>query len=77
MTDTDNLISTNKKHNVRYWDGLDNLTEDYIRALAESSIPERRFSDDDILFFAKEVLGSAVKILETAGCKFPYVDENY
>lgn len=77
MSDADNLISTNKKHNVRYWDGLDNLTEDYVRELARNSIPEKQFSDDDYMFFAKALLDSAVKLLEGAGCKFPYVDENY
>ena len=26
-------ICTDKKHNVRYWEGLDNLTEDYVETL--------------------------------------------
>ena len=70
-------VCTDKKHNVRYWDGLDNLSEDYIKTLAESSIPPKKFSEDDLIFFGKCILESAVKMLKDAGCNFPYVDENY
>ena len=70
-------ICTDKKHNVRYWEGLDNLTENYVRDLASASIPEKRFREETIMYLAKEVLSFAVKQLESKGCKFPYVYENY
>ena len=77
MEKEQNPISINKKHNVRYWEGLDNLTEDYVRDLAAASIPEKKFKEETIMTLAKDVLSFAVKQLESKGCKFPYVDENY
>ena len=70
-------ICTDKKHNVRYWDGLDALAEEFARELARSSFPPKKLNDDMALEVSKEILEVAIKQLEERGCHFPYVDENY
>lgn len=77
MANSVDPVCTDKKHNVRYWDALDSLSEDYIKALAESGIPPKKLSEDKIMFFGKCILENAVNMLKEEGCDFPYVDENY
>lgn len=72
-----------KKANMRYWDAIDGLAEDYLRALLEFSyspwqVPDDEEEDDVILRLGKEITEVAVKMLQdNLGANFPYVDENY
>lgn len=77
MNEKTDPICTDKKHNVRYWDGLEALAEEFVRELARNSFPPKKLDDDTALEAYKEVLEVAIKQLEECGCKFPYVDENY
>ena len=73
----------NKKANMAYWDGIDALTEDYVRELlgfSQSPIRVDTDEDEDDVFMdvSKEITELAVKLLEEHfGADFPYVDENY
>ena len=73
-----------KKANMRYWDAIDNTTEDYLRALLEFSQSSSRLVDEDededdvFLRLGKEITELAIKMLEeNFSADFPYVDENY
>lgn len=73
-----------KKENMRYWDAIDGVTEDYLRALLEFSysplklVDEDEDEDDVFLRLGKEITGIAIKMLEdNFSAYFPYVDENY
>ena len=68
----------NKKNNMAYWDGIDNLTEEYVRNMLEMSTPSIVLEYDDILALGKEITDFVVAHLEKeVGANFPYVDENY
>lgn len=73
----------NKKANMAYWDEIDGVTEDYLRALLEFSHSPLKVSDDEdeddvFLRLGKEVTEVAIKMLEdNFGAYFPYVDEDY
>ena len=73
-----------KKANMRYWDAIDGVTEDYLRALLEFSqsplklVDEDEDEDDVFLRLGKEITEIAIKMLEeNFSADFPYVDENY
>ena len=73
-----------KKGNMAYWDAIDGLTEDYLRALLEFSqsplklVDDHEDEDDVFLRLGKEVAELAIKMLEdNFSAHFPYVDENY
>ena len=73
-----------KKANMRYWDAIDGVTEDYLRSLLEFSqsplklVDEDEDEDDVLLRLGKEITELAIKMLEdNFGAYFPYVDENY
>ena len=73
-----------KKANMRYWDAIDGVTEDYLRALLEFSqsplklVDEDEDEDDVFLRLGKEITELAIKMLEdNFSADFPYVDENY
>lgn len=78
-----------KKANMAYWDEIDWVTEDYVKALivrSHKEIPtgdefEEEFDedfDDVVTEMAKEITEFATKLLEDRiGAEFPYVDENY
>lgn len=74
-----------KKANMAYWDEIDWVTEDYVKALivrSHKEIPtgdefEEEF-DDVVLELGKEITEFATKLLEERlGAEFPYVDEDY
>ena len=73
----------NKKANMAYWDAIDGVTEDYLRALLEFNnsplkVPDDEDEDDVFLRLGKEITEAAIKMLEdNFGAYFPYVDENY
>lgn len=68
----------NKKANMAYWDGIDDLTEEYVRNMLEISVPSIVLEYDDILALGKEITDFVVAHLEKeVGANFPYVDENY
>lgn len=74
----------NKKNNMAYWDAIDGVTEDYLRALLEFSqsplklVDEDEDEDDVFLRLGKEITELAIKMLEdNFSADFPYVDENY
>ena len=68
----------NKKHNMAYWDEIDNLCEKFTRELVEFSVPEVNLNDDDILYLQNEIRDFAVQFLEAhSEARFPFVDENY
>ena len=73
----------NKKNNMAYWDAIDGITDDYLRALLEFScsplkVPDDEDEDDVFLRLSKEITEVAIKMLEDNFCAhFPYVDENY
>ena len=74
----------NKKANMAYWDAIDGLTEDYLRALLEFSqsplklVDEDEDEDDVFLRLGNEITELATKMLEdNFSADFPYVDENY
>lgn len=73
----------NKKANMAYWDAIDGVTEDYLRALLEFNhsplkVPDDEDEDDVFLRLGKEITELAIKMLEdNFGAYFPYVDENY
>ena len=73
----------NKKANMAYWDAIDGVAEDYLRALLEFSysplkVPDDEDEDDVFLRLGKEITELAIKMLEdNFGAYFPYVDENY
>ena len=72
-----------KKANMAYWDSIDDLTEEYVRALLKFThspirVDENEDEDDVFLEVSKEVTELAVKLLEERfSAEFPYVDENY
>ena len=72
-------VSKNKKRNLEYWDGIDNLSEEYIKNLSSFfGFDGNELDDNDIMEIAKEVTKKAVGILESEyGYQFPYLDENY
>ena len=71
----------NKKHNMAYWDAIDDLSENYIRNLIEFSVEKVSMYEDDyddIMDLAKEITEFATKLLEEKiSAEFPYIDENY
>lgn len=72
-------IVENKKHNVRYWDGIDALAETFIRNLMEQSPTKlnRNKVEQYVTEIYKETLETAIGGLEKVGFEFPFVDENY
>lgn len=67
-----------KKENMRYWDAIDELTEEYVRNMLEMSVPSVVLEYDDILALGKEITDFVVAHLKKeVGVDFPYVDENY
>lgn len=67
-----------KKANMRYWDGIDELTEEYVRNMLEMSVPSIVIEYDDILALGKEITDFVVAHLkQEVGANFPFVDENY
>lgn len=73
----------NKKANMTYWDGIDALSEEYVRdLLAYSMSPTKVDTDEDeddvFMDVSKEITEFATMLLEERfGAYFPYVDENY
>ena len=72
-------IVENKKSNVRYWDGIDELAETFIRNLMEQSPTDldKNKVEEFVTEIYKETLETALNGLEKIGFQFPYVDENY
>lgn len=72
-------IKVDKKANMAYWDNIDWLAEGYLRELLTYSMPNVVLKDEesDILEIGKEITELAIKMLESRGANFPYVDENY
>ena len=69
-----------KKGNMAYWDSIDEISEDYVRRLAEMSDVPVSFDEEgqDLLDIGKEITELAVKLLEErCNAEFPYVDGNY
>ena len=67
-----------KKGNVRYWDAIDDLCENFTRDLLDFSVPEADVDDDHILYLKNEIRDFAVQLLEKESeARFPFVDENY
>lgn len=67
-----------KKANMMYWDGIDELTEEYVRNMLEMSVPSIVLEYDDILALGKEITDFVVAHLKKeVGAEFPFVDENY
>ena len=72
-------IVESKKHNVRYWDGIDALAETFIRNLMEQSPTKLNPNkvEQYVTEIYKETLETALNGLEKIGFEFPFVDENY
>ena len=72
-------IKTDKKANMAYWDHIDWLAEGYLKELLTYSMPMVVLEDVDgkVLEIGKEITELAIKMLESHGANFPYVDENY
>lgn len=72
-------IVTNKKSNMRYWDGIDAIAEGFIRNLIKESPIKVSSSkvESCITDIYKETLEVAIQKLEEIGLIYPYVDENY
>lgn len=79
-TDDVNDYIMSKKGNMAYWDEIDTMAEDYVRALMGHSITPIKNADDydTILVISKDITERTVKLLtESYGATYPYVDENY
>ena len=77
-------IYTDKKHNIRYWDSIDDATFEFVKHLINMSASKDFTADDsdydidnEILEVYKAVLDTAINELEERGYEFPYVDKNY
>ena len=77
-SDWENIV-TNKKSNVRYWDGIDAIAEGFIRNLIKESPVKVSSSkvESCITDIYKETLEVAIQKLEEMGLVFPFVEGNY
>ena len=73
----DKDVLTHKKTNAYYWDEIDNITQDYLEALAKMAGIEIVEEGGDVIDDVSEVRDYAVKrVQKRFKVKFPYVDEN-
>lgn len=73
----DSHVPKDKKANVRFWDELDHLTEDFIKALCQYG--GIKLDEIEDLTIVKEIQENAIQKLqkEFPTISFPFVDEDY
>lgn len=80
ITTTKERINTNKKANMLYWKGLDNLTATFVNDFIEQAVAEVHIDEDVATVMAKELEIFLLKQLSAKGVDvakcYPYVNED-
>ena len=71
-------VSTDKKSNVHYWDGMDDIAVDFIKKFAKEGFFGEELDESDIIQLAAEVRETAInKLHEWHHFEFPFVKGDF
>lgn len=75
MTNKQDILRTDKKANVEYWDKIDDTISEFAEKMINFSQSDMKSAD--IVDLTSDIREAVIAILNAYGGDFPYVDEDF